>query len=141
MLSFINYFSNYSRSNVNSINSIRSCISANTVQVPTYNSTSTIPGSFAEAETSLIGISSDLNSTIYKETQVISSIAQVFYDMDRERTNAASQLSNGSEISFDESAYTDVLNQLINVDVSGEMHFGQFLFSPSSHVEGNSGRI
>ena len=126
---------------VNSINSIRSCISSNTVQVPTYNSTSTIPGSFAEAETSLIGISSDLNSTIYKETQVISSIAQVFYDMDRERTNAASQLSNGSEISFDESAYTDVLNQLINVDVSGEMHFGQFLFSPSSHVEGNSGKI
>ena len=126
---------------VNSVNSIRGCISSNTVEIPTYSSTSTIPGSFADAETSLIGISSDLNSTIYKETQVISSIAQVFYDMDRERTNAANQLSNGNEISFDESAYMDVLNQLINVDVSGEMHFGKFLFSPGSHVEGNSGKL
>ena len=126
---------------VTSLNSIRQSMGGADVATPTYTSTSTIPGNLMNAESSLIGISNDLNGTIYKETQVISSIAQVFYDMDRERTNAAAALSDGRELLFDESAYTDVLNQLISVDITSNITFENFRFDPFSHAEGNSGKI
>ena len=126
---------------VTSLNTIRQSMGGADVTIPTYTSTSTIPGNLMNAESSLIGISNDLNGTIYKETQVISSIAQVFYDMDRERTNAAAALSDGRELLFDESAYTDVLNQLISVDITSNITFENFRFDPFSHAEGNSGKI
>ena len=123
---------------VTSLNSIRQTLGSQEVFIPTYTSTSTIPSNLMNAETSFLGISSELSGTIYKETQVISSIAQVFYDMDRERSNAASELSNGS---FNEAEYTDVLNQLISYDITSEIQFDSFLFDPFSHTEGNSGKI
>ena len=126
---------------VTSLNAIRQSMGGTDVSTPTYTSTSTIPGNLMNAESSLIGISNDLNGTIYKETQVISSIAQVFYDMDRERTNAAAALSDGRELLFDESAYTDVLNQLISVDITSNITFENYMFDPFSHTEGNSGKI
>ena len=126
---------------VTSLNSIRQSMGGADVSTPTYTSTSTIPGNLMNAESSLIGISNDLNGTIYKETQVISSIAQVFYDMDRERTNAAAALSDGRELLFDDSAYTDVLNQLLSVDITSNITFENYMFDPFSHTEGNSGKI
>ena len=126
---------------VSSLNGIRHSMASNEIITPTYSSTSTIPGNLMNAESSLLGISGDLNNTIYRETQVISSIAQVFYDMDRERTNAANALSDGRELLFDESAYTDALNQLISVDISSQLSFESFMFNPFSHTEGNSGKI
>ena len=125
---------------VSSLNSIRQTMNSQEVYLPTHTSTSTIPNNLMNAETSLLGISGELNGTIYKETQVISSIAQVFYDMDRERSNAAAGLSNG-EVQFDESNYIDVLNQLISYDITSEIQFDSFLFDPFSHTEGNSGKI
>ena len=126
---------------VSSLNGIRHSMDSNEIITPTYSSTSTIPGNLMNAESSLLGISGDLNNTIYRETQVISSIAQVFYDMDRERTNAANALSDGRELLFDEAAYTDALNQLISVDISSQLSFESFMFNPFSHTEGNSGKI
>ncbi|MBQ6817609.1 MAG: N-acetylmuramoyl-L-alanine amidase [Bacilli bacterium] len=128
-------------STVSSINNIRNAVGAVEVQSPTYTSTSTIPGNLMNAETSLLGISNDLNGTILNETKVISSIAQVFFDMDRERTAAASALSDGSELNFDESGYTAMLNDLLAFDVTGELKFDSFKFDPFSHTEGNSGKI
>ena len=128
-------------STVSSINNIRNAVGAVEVQSPTYTSTSTIPGNLMNAETSLLGISNDLNGTILNETKVISSIAQVFFDMDRERTAAASALSDGSELNFDESGYTAMLNDILAFDVTSELKFESFMFDPFSHTEGNSGKL
>ena len=45
------------------------------------------------------------------------------------------------ELLFDESAYTDVLNQLISVDITSNITFENYMFDPFSHTEGNSGKI
>ena len=126
---------------VNSINNIRGSMGVSDIQSPVYNSTSTIPGDLLNAQSSLLGISSDLSTSLNNETKVISSIAQLFFDMDRERTNAANALSDGSELLFDESGYIDAMNQLISTDLSFQVSFDNFMFNPFSHTEGNSGKI
>ncbi len=129
---------------IDSVNKIRSSISGNEAIVsakkPSLNSTSTIPSGLVDAHSSLFSISSDLVSTINKETKVIASIAQTYYEMDQYLSSQASGLSDGSG-NVDIAPYETKVQELINTDIFSPITFSTYMFNPTSHVEGNSGKV
>ena len=129
---------------VSSINQIRGTISGNesivSTQKPIVSSSSTIPGELINAHSSLFAISGDLLSTLNQETKIIASVAQTYFEMDQYLSSQASQLSDGGG-SVDTSIYDAKVIELINTDLSSTISFSTYMFSPSSHVEGNSGKV
>ncbi|MBQ8659817.1 MAG: hypothetical protein IJ475_03160 [Bacilli bacterium] len=126
---------------VSGLNGIRGTIAPIILEKPNNTSTATIPANLVDAQESLMCISGDLLNTLNKETEIIASIAQTFYDMDQERSNAAGELSDGSGLLNSRFNSEDILNNILNTDISSELTFKSFMFNPSSHVEGNSGKI
>ena len=125
-----------------SINAIRGTLGNTNYQSAVCTGTSSIPGQLSNAQNSLLGISSDLNNSLASETTVIASIAQTIHDMDVERANAAGALSDGSGLLSGTNLYGDLLSAITSMDLSlGYTTFQSFMFNPSSHVEGNSGKL
>ena len=125
-----------------SINAIRGTLGNTNYQSAVCTGTSSIPGQLSNAQNSLLGISSDLNNSLSSETTVIASIAQTIHDMDVERANAAGTLSDGSGLLSGTNLYGDLLSAITSMDLSlGYTTFQSFMFNPSSHVEGNSGKL
>ena len=125
-----------------SINAIRGTLGNTNYQSTVCTGTASIPGQLSTAQNSLLGISSDLNNSLASETTVIASIAQTIHDMDVERANAAGTLSDGSGLLSGTNLYGDLLSAITSMDLSlGYTTFQSFMFNPSSHVEGNSGKL
>jgi hypothetical protein len=129
---------------VDSVNKIRGSISGNesisATQKPAVSSSSTIPGELFNAHSSLFSISSDLLSTLNQETKIIASVAQTYFEMDQYLSKETENLSDGSS-SVDTSAYIAKVDELLKTDLTSATSFSSYMFSPSSHVEGNSGKI
>ena len=123
------------------INNVRNNMNSDVLGMPENMSSTSVPNDFSKVQNSLFGISGDLNRALYKETGIIARIAQVFCDMDTERSAAAESLNNGTESNFNESKYIDILNNLVSVDITSNITFDNFMFKPEEIVIGNSGRL